>query len=226
MHPLRFAVAAAITIGQSPRPDIVDEIRPVLGPGVHVVEAGALDGLDRQEIEAMRPEAGDHTLVTLLRDGQEVLVGHHHVLPRLQACIDRLQDEADVILMLCTGTFSRFATRRPILYPEQLLFQMARAVAPGVRVGVLTPSGLQIADQERRWGEVASAVSVQSFSPYTPGDDLDGACAAFRGAAVDVVALDCLGYTLALKEQVRQQVDRPVLLARTVLARVAAELLD
>jgi protein AroM len=222
----QVAVAATITIGQSPRPDIVDEIRPVLGSSVRVIEAGALDGLDRQQIEAMRPDPGDHALVTLLRDGQEVLVGHHHVLPRLQACIDRLQDEADVILMLCTGTFPHFATRRPILYPEQLLFQMARAVAPGVRVGVLTPSGLQIADQERRWGEVASAVSVQSFSPYTAGDDLDGACAAFRGAAVDVVALDCLGYTLALKEQVRQQVDRPVLLARTVLARVAAELLD
>jgi len=222
----RVAVAATITIGQSPRPDIVDEIRPVLGSSVRVIEAGALDGLDRHEIEAMRPDPGDHALVTLLRDGREVLVGHYHVLPRLQACVDRLQDEADVILMLCTGTFPRFATRRPILYPEQLLFQMARAVAPGVRVGVLTPSALQVADQARRWGEVASSVSVQSFSPYTPGDDLDGACAAFQREAVDVVVLDCLGYTVALKQEVRRQVGRPVLLARTVLARVAAELLS
>ena len=222
----QVAVAATITIGQSPRPDIVDEIRPVLGSSVRVIEAGALDGLDRHEIEAMRPDPGDHALVTLLRDGREVLVGHYHVLPRLQACVDRLQDEADVILMLCTGTFPRFATRRPILYPEQLLFQMARAVAPGVRVGVLTPSALQVADQARRWGEVASSVSVQSFSPYTPGDDLDGACAAFQREAVDVVVLDCLGYTVALKQEVRRQVGRPVLLARTVLARVAAELLS
>ncbi len=219
-------MAAAVTIGQSPRPDIVDEIRPVLGSSVRVVEAGALDGLDRRAIEGMRPDPGDHALVTLLRDGREVLVGHRHVLPRLQACIDRLQAETDVILMLCTGTFPRFATRRPVLYPEQLLFQMARTVAPGVRVGVLTPSAFQIADQARRWGEVASAVTVQSFSPYTPGDDLDGACETFRRAAVDVVVLDCLGYTVALKQEVRRQVGRPILLARTVLARVAAELLS
>jgi protein AroM len=219
-------VAAAVTIGQSPRPDILDEIRPVLGSGVHVIEAGALDGLDRRQIEALSPAGDDHTLVTLLRDGREVLVGRRHVLPRVRACIERLQDDADLILMLCTGTFPRFASRRPIVYPEHLLFQMARAAAPDARVGVLTPSDRQIPDQERRWGEVASAVTVRAFSPYTPGGDLEGACDAFREAAVDVVALDCLGYTLALKEEVRQRVGRPVLLARTVLARVAAELLS
>jgi protein AroM len=137
-----------------------------------------------------------------------------------------MQDRADLIMMLCTGTFPPFESRRQVLYPEHLLFQIARALTHGARVGVLTPSARQIHDQERRWSDVTSAVTVRAFSPYMPGDDLDGACAAFRAADVHVVVLDCLGYTVALKHEVRRLVDRPVLLARTVLGRVASELVS
>ena len=69
-------------------------------------------------------------------------------------------------------------------------------------------------------------MTVRAFSPYVARDDLEGACAAFRAANVDVVVLDCLGYTVALKQDVGQRVGRPVLLARSVLARVAAELVS
>lgn len=215
---------AAVTIGQTPRPDVVPEIVPLLGPGVHVIEVGALDDLGPEQIVEMRPAIDDDTLVTRLRDGQEVLVGRSHILPRVQACIDRVQDQADLIIMLCTGTFPPFVTKRLVLYPEQLLFHTAQAIARTLRVGVLTPSAQQIRDQERRWSEVASAVTVRAFSPYVARDDLEGACAAFRAANVDVVVLDCLGYTVALKQDVGHRVGRPVLLARSVLARVAAEL--
>jgi protein AroM len=111
-----------------------------------------------------------------------------------------------------------------LLYPEHLLFQVARAVTRGGHVGVLTPSARQIADQERRWHEVAAAVTVRAFSPYTAGGDLEAACRDFVTAGVDAVVLDCLGYPTALKREVRARTGRPVLLARTVLARIAAEL--
>ena len=217
-------VVAAITIGQSPRPDVMDEIRPLLGAGVRVIEIGALDGLTAEGIAVMRPAEDDHTLVTQLRDGREVLLGRRHIIPRIQACVDRVQVQAGLIMMLCTGTFPPFQTQRLMVYPEHLLFQTARAVMEGGHVGVLTPSARQIGDQERRWREVAPAVTVRAFSPYTDGDDLDGACADFVAAGIDLVVLDCLGYTIALKREVRQKTGRPVLLARTVLARAAAEL--
>lgn len=220
-------VVAAVTIGQSPRSDIFDEITPLLGPGVRVIEYGALDGLSDDDIAALRPAPDDHTLVTRLRDGREVLVGRRWILPRVQACLDKAQDHADLIVMLCTGTFPPFATQRLVLYPEQLLFELVRAVVPGGRIGVLTPSAYQIADQEHRWREVASEVTVRPHSPYTAGadDDLNRTCTAFLDASVDVVVLDCLGYTVALKQVVKKLARRPVLLARTVLARAAAELL-
>jgi protein AroM len=214
----------AITIGQSPRPDIVDEILPLLGGGTRVIEVGALDGLTDAEIAAMRPADDDHTLVTVLGGGREVLVGRRHLVPRIQACVDHLANQVELIMMLCTGTFPPFRTERLMLYPEHLLFQAVYAVARGARVGVLTPSARQMADQEKRWREVAASVTVRAFSPYTAADDLDAACADFVAAGADIVVLDCLGYTTALKRTVRERTGRPVLLARTVLARAAGEL--
>jgi protein AroM len=215
-----------ITIGQSPRVDITSEIRPLLGPDVGVVEIGALDGLTPDEIAMMRPDADDHTLVTLLRDGREVQIGRRCVIPRVQLCVDRLQDQVELILMLCTGTFPPFQTRRPMLYPEHLLFENARMITRGGHVGVLTPSSQQIGDQERRWRAVVRAATVRPFSPYVSRDDLDAACSEFLAAGVDMVVLDCLGYTTGLKRRVRELTGKPVLLARTLLARVASELLE
>ncbi|MDR7481083.1 MAG: AroM family protein [Armatimonadota bacterium] len=219
------ATVAAITIGQSPRPDIMDEVVPLLPSRVRVVQTGALDGLSLAEVAAMRPEPGDHTLVTRLRSGEEVLIGMQRVAPRVQACIDAVQDAADLIVVLCTGTFPQLRSRRPVIYPEHLLLQVTRAVSPGAHVGVLTPAAAQIPHQEQRWGMVASAVTVRAYAPYATRESVEEACAAFATAGVDLVVLDCLGYTVALKDTVRRLVGRPALLARTLLARAVAELL-
>lgn len=38
----------AITIGQSPRADVVQELLPLMGEQVELIQAGALDGLTRE----------------------------------------------------------------------------------------------------------------------------------------------------------------------------------
>ena len=43
----------AITIGQSPRTDVTQDILPLLGDQVELLQAGGLDGLTREEIEAV-----------------------------------------------------------------------------------------------------------------------------------------------------------------------------
>src|SRR5204863_499772 len=66
---LRRPVVGLITIGQSPRVDVVPDMAKVIGPGVEIREAGALDGLDRAQIDALAPGAGDEILVTRPCDG-------------------------------------------------------------------------------------------------------------------------------------------------------------
>ncbi len=58
------SVVGLVTIGQSPRSDVVPEIAALIGPGVDVQEAGALDGLGHSEIEALAPTGHDEILVT------------------------------------------------------------------------------------------------------------------------------------------------------------------
>ena len=43
----------AITVGQSPRVDLIPEIQPILGDSVEIIQAGALDGLSKEESQSL-----------------------------------------------------------------------------------------------------------------------------------------------------------------------------
>ena len=77
-----------VTIGQSPRPDLIEEYERAL-PGARLVQAGALDGLSEAEILALAPGAGDDVLVSRLRTGREVRLARRYLEPRLQSWAGR-----------------------------------------------------------------------------------------------------------------------------------------
>ncbi len=93
-----------ITIGQSPRVDVVPEIKEELRDvEVEVVECGALDKLSKDEIRALAPGEGEYVLVTRLRDGTEVRVAREKILPLMQGCIDSLEPLVDMAGVVRTG---------------------------------------------------------------------------------------------------------------------------
>lgn len=95
-----------ITIGQSLRVDMVPEMSRWLGPA-RVLERGALDGMGRPEISALRPGPDDYPLVTRLNDGSSVTIAKRMLLPRIQSAITELEDRgADVVVLVCTGELS------------------------------------------------------------------------------------------------------------------------
>jgi len=218
-----------ITIGQSPRDDLVPDLRPLL-PGVEIIERGALDGLSPEELAGLARDPRGSLLVTRLRDGQGVVVGKTDLLPKVRACVEQLAEEGvDLIGLLCTGSFPPFSVGAPVLYPERLLMHFVAAVCQGSRVGILTPEAGQMADQHRRWARAGLAdLEVAPVNPYTPDSARQIREAAERLAAwkADLVVMDCLGYTEVMRQVVRKKLRRPVILARTVLARAIAELLS
>ena len=63
---------AVITIGQSPRVDMTDDVRSRLPQDIEMVEYGALDPYTLQEVtERFRPLPGDEVLVSRMRDGRQ-----------------------------------------------------------------------------------------------------------------------------------------------------------
>lgn len=215
----------AITIGQSPRDDVVPELRTLMGKPVDIMELGALDALEPDAIEKLAPGPGEFPLITRLRDGRSVRLRQGWIDERLQQCITQLEPVVELILLLCTGSFPAFESQKPILFPGRSLMAVARGVAAGKRIGMLTPDPGQCEEQLRRWHEVSPDIVIQSANPYEPGHTIETAARRLADAACVLVVMDCLGYTLVMQKAVYQIVQKPVLLARSVLAHVVSAML-
>jgi protein AroM len=214
---------AAVTIGQSPRHDVVDEMSG-LAPGTRWIEAGALDRLDEAAISALEPRGDSCPLVTRLRSGGTVVVGEHEILDPLQQAVRCVEGDADLVVVLCSGAFA-IASRVPILYPGALLSATVRALKLSPRLFVLVPHEAQIPFQQARWRALGFDATVSAASPYAPAD-LGAIGREARASGAAIILLDCLGYTLAMKAQVAASSGLPVILVRSLAARVAAELLQ
>ena len=83
----------AVTIGQSPRVDVTPDILPIFPENTELIQAGALDGLTREQIMQMKPEEGDYVLVSRLNDGTFAKFGKSFILKRMQECIERLEEQ-------------------------------------------------------------------------------------------------------------------------------------
>jgi protein AroM len=220
-----MTTVGAITIGQTPRADIVGEMQALAGPDVRFVQAGALDGLTGAEIGALAPAPGDDdALIARLREGREVLLAKKRIVPRMQACLDRLEAEADAFVILCAGAFPPFRTARPVLMPDRCLAAVVGAAFDGRRLGVIVPIKEQQASSAARWSRVDPGVVVTVASPYDEPARLVAAAEELQRAGASLVVMECQGFTSAMKRVVRDVTGAPALLPASVLARVLAEL--
>lgn len=215
----------AVTIGQSPRTDVVPEILPLMGE-LELVEGGALDGLAYEEIAALAPTAGDYVLITRMADGRAVKIAEKYILERLQAQIDRLVKEgAEGILMLCSGEFPSFSCAKPLLYPQLLLTNFIQAVAGGKKLGIITPDTDQVPQVTKRWSATGvAAVQAQAASPYAAEEKIWQAAAALQAWGAELIVMDCIGFNQSMKNEVTRIAGVPAVLPRTVAARAVAEL--
>jgi protein AroM len=222
-----------ITVGQSPRSDVVPDMAAMLGGDVEIVEAGALDGLSLSRIAALAPEGDDEILVTRLADGSPVFVGKSHMVPLVEARIAALEDRGVTLnVLLCTGAFPPLAARRPLLEPQQLLLGLLRATTFSGRLGVLTPSERHVLQTAARWRASGFDAHVVPLSPYDVTQDetdpaaVRGAADALRAGGAGLVVMDCIGFRRKTHDEIAALTGVPVLLANLLVARVAAELVS
>lgn len=219
-----------ITIGQTPRRDLTPELADLL-PGVCIAERGALDGLSASEIAELAPVPGDHVMTTRLRDGTAVVVGQEALVRRVQAAILDLQGEVGVLMLACTGTFPEFTHIKPLIEPDHVLAHLLAAVASRSRhVGIICPLTEQEEDAKAKYRALLPrtvALSTAAATPYsTDLAALGTAAQQLRAGGAEIIVLDCIGYTARMRSLVIEVSGLPVLLARSVAARIAAELLS
>jgi len=207
--------AAFITIGQAPRPDIVDEMRAWWPAKLLVEEFGALDGLSPDAINGLVPTADEARLVSRLTDGSEVTLRAEAVHERVHAIVEQCDhSDYDFLVLLCTGKFDALRSRHLLLKAQPIVDHgVAAFAAASSKLGVLVPLAQQMA--------LVDAI-MSHASPYD-GNRLQQAAGELADA--DLVVMHCMGYSEAMRQKMAELTGKPVLLARRMVATAVAQLL-
>ena len=213
-----------VTIGQSPRTDILEDLKPLLG-SLEILERGALDGLSPDELGAIAPFPDEAPYVSRLFDGNQVLLSPKKIQPLFQIAVNSVVGSgAEMVVVLCTGSFSALQCSVPLLFPGRLLRGFVKGVLPpGGTLGVVVPLSEQAATARESWNSITPHIHTASLSPYLDFAAGVGECQTLQGC--DLTVMDCLGYTTRHKEMVERLLDIPIVLARTVVARAVQELI-
>jgi len=216
-----------ITVGQSPRRDIVPYMSALIGPEVEVVEKGALDGLSRAEVESLAPAEGQAVLCTRMAAGDQVVISKEAVIPLVQERVHELNAEGvDLILLLCTGHFPVFKSRALVLAAQEIVDRCIQAVISEQHtLGLMVPLPEQEEDLRRSLQHITPRIKAVSASPYASEQALILATERLAGEDPDLVVLHCMGYNQEHRRIVRQTTGRPVIVANSIVARTVAELL-
>lgn len=215
---------ASLTIGQTPRNDVLPDILAHLPMLLEVQEFGALDGLSEREIAALAPRADESSLVTRLRDGREVVISRQRVAARMEA-ISRTIDprEFDLLIVLTTGLFREFESACPTVNAQRAMDAVIAAMAAsGQTVGVIYPlrrhveenANYQVPGCALRFTHANSGIAAELLRA---ADDLRGC---------DLLVLNSVGYVEADRVAITQRTGRPVILARRVLVGAIRLLLN
>ena len=199
----------AITVGQSPRTDVTDDIMGIFQGKVEILERGALDGLTVEDIDRLAPDAGEYVLVSRMRDGSQVSFSEQKILPRIQKCIKQLEAEGV-----------------KIIFPCDLISRLIPVLCGGRQLIVVTPTQRQVQQSQEKWRKYVNDVVTVAASPYGGWEEIEQACRKISELQGPLVVMDCIGYSFAMKREVAEKTGKTVVLSRTMAARVISELSD
>ncbi|MCP4424466.1 MAG: AroM family protein [Chloroflexi bacterium] len=138
-----------LTIGQSPRPELVAPLINRLPEKCQIIQAGALDGLTKVAL----PPAHNKTypLTTRMRDGSSVIIEESFLAAKLQQALDQLERQGvTATILLCAGTFANLQGTRPLFKP----FTVGRELLNSLnfkKIGLIAPIKEQETPIRQRW---------------------------------------------------------------------------
>ena len=84
----------------------------------------------------------------------------------------------------------------------------------------------QLGQLKVKWERHVEKANTLFASPYGDQAALDRVCREILETDGELVVLDCIGYTQAMKKKIAAATGRRVILARTMLARAILEMID
>jgi protein AroM len=214
-----------LTIGQTPRPDVKTEFQRH-SRGSEILVTGALDGLSPKEIAEMSKNDSEYPLQTRLADGTIVEVPAEELAPLFPSAAAKLTARgAAVVVLGCAGDFPLFECTAPLLLPGRAVPALMRAVSRTMRIGIVTPTHRQNGPARRKWERDGFSVRVASASPFRE-EEIENAAAELDDRSLEFLVLDCMGHGPGYRLQFSKLSGRPVVAAQTLIARLAAEIVE
>ncbi len=207
-----------LTIGQSPREDLVPEMNPFFLPQIKILEKGLLDNLNPEEIRRLKPKTGEIPLVTRLRKGSSIQLSEKKISSLLLEAIDSMKTKMKVkaVGVLCTHDFQKIKFPPWVIFPFNSLKFLITRIINVKCLGVVVPLECQIVAAKKKWKK--DKVIVEVKSPYSRGKGWEEMAQNFSRKKVEIVILDCIGYKIKDKRAMQKLLSVPVLLPRVVLA--------
>ena len=219
---------AFVTIGQTPRSDIVPEMITDITAGqegrkFEAVEFGVLDGMTPAELAGMEARPAELSFATRLRNGDEIVTSKERTEERLNLLLQDIDNQGfDIIVLLCTGTKIEPLANTLVVEAQRIVDSTVEALAQSARrLGVIVPLERQVEEFSRRH-VFAGEPKVVAASPYA-GDDIEERAAVL--ADCDLVIMHCMGYSADMLAQAKTPIRAPVLLSRRLVAGVLRQML-
>lgn len=204
-----------VTIGQSPRPDLLAPFQSRVGATNELELTGALDGLCLSQIEELMPALGEETLVTRIGEYQTVIIARERIVKFMQARVDGHQESGcDLVVVLCTGSFPELTASIPIIFPDQVLLHFVSGISLQGRLGIVAPAAEQEAMMRDKW-KTYDSIDIAFLDPYGTGEILQPE---LDLESCDLIVLDCMGFTSQTKASLQQYTGKPIVVAQNVLA--------
>jgi protein AroM len=221
-----------ITIGQSPRDDIVPDMMAQVGFDVEPIQVGAIDGLTLDEVLELAPQDGEEWAVSRMQDGTEVRLAKRELVPRMQQRINELQElGVDLIVPLCASNWKALRSEVPFINPGGALPAIVTAMCrPGGTLGVISPTADQARMAPDRYRDAGMPVISTYAQPYTDEDEKLRQCEeAGRLMArpeVGLVYMGCMGHSREMRKVVREVSGRPTVTSNSIIAGLIAQALS
>ncbi|WP_170917352.1 AroM family protein [Maledivibacter halophilus] len=217
-----------ITIGQSPRNDLIPEIEKYINNDVQIVEYGILDDYTYEEaIRKFEPVKGKNVLVSRMREGTQIEMNEDIVCEELQKNIYKVEkDGISTILLLCTGKFPQFNHKALLITPFSIIHSIVKSISGKEKVGIIIPDSSQIRQCNSWWKDSDINVVIETASPYNYSKaGMKKAAMELKKQSVSMIVMDCMGYTIEMKKTVQDITKGPVILSRILVTRVLNEIL-
>ncbi|GAA0609456.1 AroM family protein [Paenochrobactrum glaciei] len=205
-----------VSVGQSPREDLIEEMMQNLDVPVETLEIGALDNLSDAEIAAFAVKDDEASIVTRLADGSNIVLSKSAISERMAKIVAEFRPgEYDLVAILSTGLFRDFDSNCPTVNSQRAIESaIISLAAQGSTVGIIMPLERQLQEFD-----IPALVDYKIVASHARDNDRSQLAAALIDLAeTDIIVLNSVAYTEADRAVVARASGKPVILARRIVS--------